>query len=91
MPEDKDTKLVLKGDLETSLKEMLKEGTEIIRTLEIILPSVSVESIRAPLEKKLSKAKEVVVALQAGYIPITGYFVSVDTKRGGMSVMSRLL
>jgi len=79
--EERDTRLVSKGDLEATLAVMLKEGNEIIKSLETVLPSISIESIKTPLEKRLEKTKQIVRALEEGYIPITGYFVSTETKQ----------
>lgn len=77
-----DTKLVKTGELSDYVDELLLHNRSIIESCEKILPHVTISTISRPIEKQLKRAKELVEALERGYVPVPdvwGYH-RVDTK-----------
>lgn len=74
------TQLVLKGDLEKVLGELLIKEKAVVEEVKKLLPHVELESIKNGLERRLLKAEEAVKALEAGYVPVDGWFTDVESK-----------
>lgn len=65
------TQLVKKGDLAVYLQEQTDKQKLKISDLEKIIPLVS-SDMQKTLNRNLTRAKEVVTALEAGFIPVDG-------------------
>lgn len=73
--------LVKKDELQAYLEGILKEEEEVVRDLNKIVPYVENKSLRGSLERRRKQGEDCLVALRAGFVPISsGYFTKVDTK-----------
>jgi len=77
-----DTKLVRAGELQQYLAETLSKQAEIVEDCEKILPHIRDATIRKSIEKRKDEAKNLIEALEKGYIPVqdTIGLHRVDTK-----------
>jgi len=89
-----DTKLVKTGDLPTYVGELLVKQREIVEDCEKILPHIRDTKMKTSISRRMNEAKDLVSALERGYIPIpqTWGFRRTDTKdKWSMSAVKETL
>lgn len=89
-----DTQLIKSGDLQAYVADLRAKQTEIIYDCEKILPYIKGDTIKRSIQKRLVDAKQLVEALDKGYIPVldTWGFHRTDIKsRWGALAVKRTL
>lgn len=73
--------LIKKEELQAYLENITTTEETLIGDLERILPHIETASLKASLQRRLDRGKELMKALKAGFVPVApGFYTRVDTK-----------
>lgn len=78
--ENETTTLVKQSDVAALAAQLLTAELGVVQDIEAVLPYITTQTVRGPLERRLARGKECVEVLRAGFVPVnTGWFMRTDT------------
>jgi len=73
--------LIKRDELQKYLGEVLITEKALVADLEKIVPHVKTAPLKTSLQKRLDRGRELLKALEAGFVPVApGFYTRVDTK-----------